>query len=79
MSTYEFKIDIEGLLERSNIEIDAYKFQKMVIIYNAINDGWTVLKNGQNYVFRKSHNGQQEIFNEKYLERFIQQLSRTQR
>lgn len=76
MSTaYEFKIDIEDLLQRSNIEIDAYQFQKMVIIYNAVNDGWTVLKNGNNYIFRKPHCGQQEVFHEKYLERFIQNLS----
>jgi hypothetical protein len=69
---YEFKINLETLLQKNNVEIDAYKFQKMVIIYNAINDGWTVRKNGDLYVFKKPHQGQQEIFNEHYLERFIQ-------
>lgn len=75
MSAYEFKINLETVLQRNNIEIDAYKFQKMVIIYNAINDGWTVHKTGNLYFFKKPNSGQQEVFNENYLERFLQKNS----
>jgi len=68
----EFKINLESLLEKNHIQIDAYKFQKMVIIYNAIEDGWTVQKIDDLYLFKKPHHGRREIFNENYLERFIQ-------
>ena len=31
------------------------KFQKMVFVYNALEDGWTITKNGESYVFKKKH------------------------
>ena len=42
-------IEIDG----KNISYDLKKFQKMVLIYNALEDGWKVTKKNNNYVFSK--------------------------
>ena len=47
---------------KNNVTIDNTQFQKMVLIYNAINDGWSVKKNNNSYIFSKDHNEDKEIF-----------------
>lgn len=48
------------------------KMQVMNFIYNALENGWEVKKRDTtSYVFRKKHNGEQKIFMENYLEKFI--------
>ncbi len=55
----------------TNIKIENIKFQKMLFIFNAINDGWSVKKENNNYIFTKDHNGKKEIFKEEYLTLFM--------
>ena len=38
---------------------------------NAIETGWTVKKNDDNYIFTKKHEGKREVFMADYLEKFI--------
>jgi hypothetical protein len=38
---------------------------------NAIDSGWSVTKNADKYVFKKKHEGKQEVFMADYLEKFI--------
>ena len=45
--------------------------QKMVFIMNALNDGWSVKKNQDKYIFTKKHENKIEIFQEDYLATFI--------
>jgi hypothetical protein len=54
-----------------NIQMDRKKFQKMVFITNALEDGWTVKKSQDSYIFTKKHENLREIFQENYLENFI--------
>jgi hypothetical protein len=54
-----------------NVQIDKKTFLKMNFLYNAINEGWTVTKNKQKYVFTKNHNGKKEVFSDEYLDIFI--------
>jgi hypothetical protein len=54
-----------------NLIIDQIKFQKMTFIFNAINDGWTIKKNDDYYVFYKKHEGKKEIFTDDYLLSFL--------
>lgn len=54
-----------------NIKIDRKHFQKMMFLNNALNDGWTVKKSAENYIFTKKHENKREIFQENYLENFI--------
>tara|TARA_A100001035_G_scaffold280053_2_gene283735 strand:+ start:4476 stop:4691 length:216 start_codon:yes stop_codon:yes gene_type:complete len=52
--------------------IDNVKLQKMIFIYNAIQDGWEVKMNKNNiYTFSKKHENKKEIFNDSYLIDFI--------
>ena len=45
----------------------------MVFITNALENGWTVKKKDNQYIFTKKHEGKKEIFNENYLENFIKE------
>tara|TARA_B100001758_G_C18125310_1_gene460939 strand:+ start:135 stop:356 length:222 start_codon:yes stop_codon:yes gene_type:complete len=52
-------------------EIDCIKLHKMMFIYNAVQTGWEVKMNKGAYIFRKKHEGKQEIYSESYLQSFI--------
>ena len=54
-----------------NIKMERKHFQKMMFLNNALNDGWTVKKSAENYIFTKKHENKREIFQENYLENFI--------
>lgn len=45
----------------------------MVFITNALENGWTIKKKDNQYIFTKKHEGKKEIFNENYLENFIKE------
>jgi hypothetical protein len=62
-----FKVDLAD-----SIQIEKSKFQKMVFIMNAVENGWSVKKINASYVFSKKHEGRREVFMESYLERFIE-------
>ena len=57
--------------KNEDISIDNITFQKMVFLFNAINDGWTIKKQNDSYVFKKNHEGKKEIFSESYLSSFM--------
>ena len=68
----EIKINIENKDGSSNdITLDSIKFQKMVLLFNAINDGWSIKKNNDSYIFKKNHEGKKEIFHDSYLLTFL--------
>lgn len=52
-------------------DCDKKEYQKMVFIMNALNDGWSVKKNQDTYIFKKKHENKVEIFQEDYLATFI--------
>ena len=65
-------MDIEIKIENEKIlEIDKIKFQKMIFLYNALDNGWSIKKNQNSYIFKKNHEGKKEIFNETYLSTFM--------
>jgi len=64
----EVKINIESKLQS---DIDSITFQKMVLLYNAINDGWSIKKQNESYIFKKNHEGKKEVFHEDYLLTFM--------
>tara|TARA_B100000073_G_scaffold238178_1_gene199369 strand:- start:233 stop:415 length:183 start_codon:yes stop_codon:yes gene_type:complete len=44
----------------------------MIFISNALEQGWTVKKHSSDsYIFTKKHENRQEIFEENYLETFV--------
>lgn len=69
----DIKINLDSFkdLEKSNFKIDAIKFQKMLLLYNSIEQGWSVKKNKDSYVFSKKHEGKKEVLEDTYLLKFM--------
>ena len=60
-----------------NMNIDIPTFQKMFFIFNALNDGWSIKKRKDSYVFTKKHEGRKEILSDDYLITFIKNNNNT--
>jgi hypothetical protein len=73
MSNMELKLNLDSLraLEDDDIKVDAIKFQKMLLLYNAIEQGWCIKKRNESYVFSKFHEGKKEVLEESYLHKFM--------
>jgi hypothetical protein len=56
--------------------VDKIQFQKMFFIMNALDDGWSVKKSQDKYIFSKKHENKIEVFQEEYLATFILQNMR---
>ena len=69
----DFKINLDSLkdLENENLKVDAIKFQKMLLLFNSIEQGWSVKKRGESYVFTKNHEGKKEVLEDSYLLKFM--------
>jgi stage II sporulation protein D len=52
-------------------QIDSIKLRKMLFIMNALNDGWTIKKKKDSYIFLKNHEGKKEVFLDSYLHTFL--------
>jgi hypothetical protein len=64
-----------NILDASQVEIDQLKFKKMVFLYNALDNGWSIKKKLNSYIFTKNHEGKKEIFDESYLSIFMKDNS----
>ena len=51
--------------------LDLLTKQKMLFIYNSLENGWTVSKQDDNYIFSKKHNNSSEVLTEQFLKTFI--------
>jgi len=69
----DLKINLESLkdLENTNFKVDAIKFQKMLLLFNSIEQGWSVKKRNDSYVFTKNHENKKEIIDNSYLLQFM--------
>jgi hypothetical protein len=66
----DIKIIVNNDLE--NLEIDKMKFKKMIFLYNALDNGWSIKKRKDSYIFIKNHENKKEIFDETYLTTFME-------
>ena len=62
--------DIHVQLKTDNINPKQMKI--MIFLMNALEKGWTIKKQEEQFIFTKKHEGKKEVFNENYLEQFIQ-------
>jgi hypothetical protein len=69
----DIKINLDTLkdLENENVKIDVIKFQKMLLLFNSIEQGWSVKKRNESYVFTKNHEGKKEVLEDSYLLKFM--------
>lgn len=58
-------------LNNDNYKIDVVKFQKMMMVFNAIEQGWSVKKRDDTYIFTKNHENKKEVFADSYLMKFM--------
>jgi hypothetical protein len=58
-------------LDTKNISLDIMHFNKMVLLYNAIEEGWSIRKREESYIFTKKHEGKKEIISDTYLMTFM--------
>jgi hypothetical protein len=69
----DIKINLDSLkdLENENIKVDVIKFQKMMFLFNSIEQGWSVKKRDGSYVFTKPHENKKEVLEDSYLLKFM--------
>lgn len=60
-------IEIDG----NSVSYDFKKFQKMQLIYNALEDGWKISKQKGNYFFKKKHHNKAKYFSDDILNEFL--------
>jgi hypothetical protein len=65
-------MELNMTMEPTDLNIDFIEIQKMKFIYNAIDDGWSVKKRGEKFVFSKKHENKKEVYLETYLQKFIE-------
>lgn len=54
------------------IELDNTILQKMIFLYNALNNGWNIKKNNDKYIFFKNSEGKEEVYLDSYLSDFLE-------
>jgi hypothetical protein len=62
--------DIHVHYQPNNINPKQLKI--MIFLMNALEKGWSIKKNEEQFIFTKKHEGKKEVFDENYLEQFIQ-------
>ena len=70
----DVKINIEHLeegIQNGNVKVNNTTIKKMLFIYNALEDGWSIKKKDSTYVFSKKHEGKKEVLEESYLLKFM--------
>lgn len=68
----DIKINLECLKDlEHNLKIDSIKLQKMLLLYNSIEEGWCVKKRNGSYVFLKNHENKKEVLDDSYLLKFM--------
>ena len=66
MSTKSLEIPTD-----QSIQISKKQIKRMIFIQNALDQGWTIKKSDDSYIFTKKHENRREIFQENYLETFL--------
>ena len=69
----DIKLNLDSIkdLENENVKVDVIKFQKMLLLFNSIEQGWSVKKKNDSYDFTKGHEGKKEVLEESYLLKFM--------
>jgi hypothetical protein len=69
MSTSQ-KLEVTNDLPNT-IKLEKSSLRKMLFIMNALDQGWSIKKSQDSYIFTKKHENRREIFQENYLEDFL--------
>ena len=64
---------MEVAINSKNLNINVVQLQKMAFLYNALENGWTIKKKTNCYIFSKNHEGKKEVYLDSYLKRFMKE------
>lgn len=67
-STHVVEIDVKN----GTMSVEHPSVKKMVFVMNALEQGWTVKKRKNKFIFKKKHHGNKEVWKEDYLDNFIE-------
>jgi hypothetical protein len=59
-------LQVSGTIIKDN----KYKYI-LAFIFNGLNNGWTIKKSNNQYIFYKNHEGKKEIFSDSYINTFL--------
>lgn len=65
--------DLDATTTTTTMSMDMLTYQKMTLVYNALDDGWSVKKRNNSYIFTKNHEGKKEVLSDEYLLTFVKQ------
>jgi hypothetical protein len=68
-------MDLDVKINGTKLNINSSKFHKMLFIFNALENGWSIKKKNKNYIFVKNHENKREIFSDDYLNIFMKENS----
>jgi hypothetical protein len=68
-------MDVQLKINNVDLNVNSNKLNKMIFIFNALENGWTIKKKNKKYIFSKNHEGKKEIFSDDYLTSFIKDNS----
>lgn len=68
-------MDVQVKINNVDLNVNSNKLHKMIFIFNALENGWTIKKKNKKYIFSKNNEGKKEIFSEDYLASFIKDNS----
>lgn len=64
---------MDSELTQMECTINNKECKKMIFIFNALENGWTIKKYKDSYIFIKKHGGKKEILDDKYLTTFVEE------
>ena len=53
------------------VKLEKPVIRKLLFLSNALDQGWSIKKEKESYVFTKKHENKREVFKENYLENFL--------
>jgi hypothetical protein len=62
---------MELINEDIDVNLTDKRLKELIFIYNALDNGWTIKKKNDLYIFSKKHNNKKEIYQNEYLQEFI--------
>jgi hypothetical protein len=66
-----FSMELHINLDKNEVQMSNIVFQKMILLHNALEEGWTIKKQKDSYIFTKKHEGKKEVFQDSYLTQFM--------
>jgi hypothetical protein len=62
---------IQSFILDNNSNIDNILLQKMIFLYNSLEDGWSIKRDKKSYILTKKHENKKEIYKDSYLSNVV--------